>query len=108
MKKLIIHSQDELRFVAHSEIVYCKSDNCYTSIHLLSGQEEVICKSLKKVSEQLAGETFIRVNQSYLVNKGFIKSVDKKRKLIGLEGDIKIPFTITINQLLIMILKQIA
>lgn len=103
MEKLIIPSQDYLRFVGQNEIILCKSDNCYTSVYLISGEELVICKSLTKLSLQLHPTIFIRINQSYLVNREFIKLINKKKKHIELTNDKQIPFTITIKELLYLI-----
>ena len=100
MKKLIIHSQSQLHFVSHSDIILCKSDNCYTSVHLATGDGFVICKSLSQVAKELGNIVFIRVNQSYLVNKDYIKLIDKKKKHIELLNKQQIPFTTTLKELL--------
>ena len=103
MKKLIIHSQESLRFVSHTDISYCKSDNCYTSVFLHDGEELVMCKSLKKVFDELNPDLFVRVNQSYVVNKNYIRLVDKRNKLIELVNGKRIPFTTTIGELIDML-----
>lgn len=108
MKKLIVNSQEHLRFVPHHEITYCKSDNCYTSIFLNNGEELVVCKSLTKVLLDLNPDDFIRISQSYLINKDYIKLIDKKNKQVELIDSKRIPFTTTINKLLILISKQTA
>ncbi|TCC94706.1 LytR/AlgR family response regulator transcription factor [Pedobacter hiemivivus] len=100
MKKLVIHSQEILRLVSHADISYCKSDNCYTSIFLHNREELVMCKSLKKVSQQLDAGIFIRVHQSHLINKNCIKLINKKNKYIELVCGTHIPFTTTINELM--------
>ncbi|WP_369414815.1 LytTR family transcriptional regulator DNA-binding domain-containing protein [Paradesertivirga mongoliensis] len=100
MEKLIVPSQDYVRFIDKGEIVLCKSDSCYTWIHLVDGEELVICKSLTKLSLELHSTHFIRVNQSFLVNKGFIKLIDKKKKHIKLINNTQVPFTITLKELL--------
>ncbi|ATP57183.1 hypothetical protein CPT03_12220 [Pedobacter ginsengisoli] len=103
MKKLMISSQESLRLVSCSDIIFCKSDNCYTSIFLDNGEELVVCKSLKKISQELDSLLFIRVNQSYLINKDFIKIIDKRNKFIELVSSQRIPFTKTIAELLSLI-----
>lgn len=108
MKKLVVHSQEHLRFIIQDDISHCKSDNCYTSIFLSSGQEIVLCKSLKKLQAELDPETFIRINQSYIVNKNYIQQIDKKKKYIELAGNTCVPFTITLSSLLNMIIQNAA
>jgi DNA-binding LytR/AlgR family response regulator len=99
-KKLIVHSQNHLRFIAHDDIIVCKSDNSYTSIYLTNGEELVMCKSLTQLLKELDPLYFIRVSQSYLININFIKAIDKKKKQIELINNQHIPFTTTLKRLL--------
>ena len=103
MPKLVIHSQDHLHFIDQDEIIYCKSDNCYTDIYLADGKNLLISKSLLKFSAELESGKFVRVSQSYLVNIKYIKSVDKKKKQIRLIDESSIPYTTTIRELLCVI-----
>ena len=107
MKKLIIHSQESLRFVTHSEISYCKSDNCYTTIFLIDGEELIMCKSLKKVIEELSPNQFLRVSQSFVINKNCVRLVDKKKRIIELKGGVRIPFTTTITELISLMASNV-
>lgn len=103
LNKIIIHTQDRVRFITQGEIVFCKSDNCYTYIYLVSGEEILISKSLSKFTQGLDPERFIRANQSYLINTQYIKSIDKKKRCVELLNLALIPFTTTIKELLEMI-----
>lgn len=80
MKKILISNGHCVRLVAQRHIVFCKSDNCYTSFFLDNGDELVVCQSLKKVQQGLDFNIFIRVSQSYLINKEYILLIDKKQK----------------------------
>ncbi len=101
MQKLIIHSQDHLRFIDEEEIIFCKSDNCYTYIYLSTAEELLISKSLSKFSKELSEGKFIRVSQSYLVNIRYIRSIDKKKKLMHLTNQSEIHFTSSLKDLLL-------
>lgn len=105
MHKIIIHSQDHLRVICQTDIMYCKSNNSYTAVHLAGEKSEVliICKSLAKFSNELDKEKFVRINQSYLINKHFIKSINKKKKHIELNNTESVPFTISLKALLDLI-----
>lgn len=98
-QKIVLHQQDSLIFIRHSDIMYCQSDNCYTSIHLINNNKFIIVKSLKKFHQELPFQ-FIRVSQSYVINQDFIEKIDKKRKRIKLEGEKEIPFTVTLKELI--------
>ncbi len=100
MEKIILPSQDFIRIVNKSDIIYCKSNDCYTNVHLQHEEVIIVCKPLVKVSADLKSEQFIRVNQSYIVNRNCIKIIHKKRKVIELENCVEIPFTCTLRYLL--------
>jgi len=108
MQKVVIHSQDQLRFINQSEITHCKSDNCYTTIYLNNNEEHVVCKSLTKIYKELDPQLFIRINQSYIINKNYIKLIDKKKRLVELDSNKQIPFTTTISVLLNLIRQSAA
>ncbi|MDN5285015.1 MAG: hypothetical protein JWR38_1289 [Mucilaginibacter sp.] len=108
MDRLIIHSQDQLRFIFQNDIAYCKSDNSYTTLYLSNKEELIICKSLTKVLKDLSPQLFIRINQSYIVNKNYIKLIDKRKRLVELTDSRQIPFTTTISNLLNMIAQSAA
>ncbi|TFF36138.1 LytR/AlgR family response regulator transcription factor [Mucilaginibacter psychrotolerans] len=108
MKKVIVNSQDQLRFLEQSEITHCKSDNCYTTIYLDNNEEHIVCKSLTKLFKELDPLVFIRINQSYVINKNYIKLIDKKKKVVELNGNKQIPFTTTLSSLLNLIAQNAA
>jgi len=103
IEKIIIPQQNVIYLVNISEIIFCQSDDCYTRVYVVGGQRHLIVKSLTKFAKELNSPIFIRVNQSYLVNKCYIKCIDKKNKCIGLLNDQNIPFTVTLKELLNLI-----
>ncbi|UBM62997.1 LytTR family DNA-binding domain-containing protein [Candidatus Sulfidibacterium hydrothermale] len=75
--KIVLRTSDALHVVDFSEIIYCRSDNTYTTFYLLSGEEIVVSKSLKEYVSLLEEYGFFRPHQSYLVNMNYVKKVDK-------------------------------
>ncbi len=75
--KIILRTSQALHVVDLTEIIYCKSDNVYTTFFLTTGEEIIVSKSLKEYVELLTEYGFFRVHQSYLVNLNYIKKVDK-------------------------------
>lgn len=63
---------DAMQFVQPDEIVRCESDSNYTHIFLAGGKKLTLAKTLKEVEETLAGLSFFRVHQSYLINMNHI------------------------------------
>lgn len=102
-QKVVITSQSHLHFINQDSIIYCKSDNCYTEIHLDGGETLLTCKSLTKFSKELNLNSFIKVSQSYLINIKYIKSVNKRKKNIELLNKFEIPFTTSLKELLLFI-----
>jgi two-component system LytT family response regulator len=77
-KRLVLPTFNGMEFVNLDEIVYCKSEGCYTHI-LQDGKKEIlVSKRLKEIQDKLSGKEFIRVHKSYLINtehvEKFVKS----------------------------------
>ena len=104
-EKIFLSQQDTIFFVKPEEIIFCQSDSCYTHVHLTSGKRILIVKSLTKFQKELPSKHFLRVNQSFLINKQFVQSIDKKKRCIELETDHVIPFTVSLKELLVMMGK---
>jgi len=100
MKKLLFHRQDNLHLIPQNEILYFKSDNCYVEAFLRDKRTFVVVKSLTKFQQEIDNSDFIKVSQSYLVNKNYIDTINKKEKVINLINDDQIPFTMSIKKLL--------
>lgn len=97
--KIMLSQQESIIFVKHEDILYCQSDSCYTKIFLVNKKHILIVKSLIKFHKVLPRH-FVRVNQSFIVNKLFVERIDKKKKTIQLEGNHNIPFSTTLKELL--------
>ena len=55
-------------FVDTRDILYCQSDNNYTTVHVAGDHKIVVSKTLKEIDETLSGPDFYRVHNSYLIN----------------------------------------
>lgn len=77
-EKLILSTQDFYHFLDMESVVYCQSDNSYTTFYLTNGEKITISVSLKSVEQQLSREQFVRSHQSYIINICHIKAIDKK------------------------------
>ncbi len=103
LRKIIISQQNKIFLIKPEEILFCRSDNCYTNIHFLQGKQIFTVKSLTKLHRELISEDFIRVNQSFVVNRRFIQTIDKKKRSIEMENGEFIPFTVSLRDLLALI-----
>ncbi|WP_442795910.1 LytR/AlgR family response regulator transcription factor [Pelobium manganitolerans] len=99
-KKHLITCGAKIELVPEDEILCCKSDNCYTTIFLESGEELISCKSLNKLHSEFVSRGFLRISRSCVVNLNFVKAINKKEKTLELNGKLQVPFTVGINELL--------
>ncbi|MCE7935946.1 MAG: DNA-binding response regulator [Chlorobi bacterium CHB2] len=78
LTRLIVPSLHGFSVIAVDDILHCKAENNYTSIHLRTGENVLACKPLKEYDELLDGSEFFRVHKSFLVNlqhvRGFVRS----------------------------------
>ena len=75
--KLVLKTSDAINLVDIPDIIYCRSENVYTSFFLTTGEEIIVSKSIKDYSELLSEYGFFRPHQSYLVNLNYVKKIDK-------------------------------
>ncbi len=75
--KIVLRTTDALHIIDMADIIYCRSDNTYTSFHLTSDEKIIVSKSIKEYDDLLKDYGFFRPHQSYLVNLNFVKKVDK-------------------------------
>ncbi|UEG54020.1 LytTR family transcriptional regulator [Mucilaginibacter daejeonensis] len=102
-QKLMISQQDNIFLIEPSKIIFIQSDSCYTKIYLKGGQKILACKPLSKLERELQPDIFIRVNQSFLINRYLIERIDKKRKSIELNENHSVSYTVALKALLKMI-----
>ncbi|MCW3788141.1 LytR/AlgR family response regulator transcription factor [Plebeiibacterium sediminum] len=76
-KKLLLRTADSLHLVDIKEIIFCRSDNSYTTFFLNDGQKIIVSRSIKEYEEMLSEHDFIRPHQSFLVNLSHVTKIDK-------------------------------
>lgn len=76
-KKMVLRTTEALHIFSITDILYCKSDNSYTTFFISNGEKIMVSKSIKEYDDLLSGFQFIRPHQSYLVNMEAISRIDK-------------------------------
>lgn len=76
-EKLVLSTREFYHLIEVENIVYCQSENTYTTFYLTDGQEIKVSVPIKKVEQQLSSNSFMRPHQSFLVNVHHIRSVNK-------------------------------
>lgn len=77
-KHLVLKTTESMYVVDIKDILYCRSDNSYTTFFLENGQEIIVSKSIKEYTSLLSEYRFIRPHQSFLVNIAAISKIDKR------------------------------
>ena len=75
--KISLHTSEKIVVVDINNIIKCKSDNNYTTLYFKDKTKVMVSKTLKYYSDLLKDNNFIRVHQSYLINKEYIKEFIK-------------------------------
>lgn len=76
-KRLSLHTSEKIIVINIEDIIRCKSDNNYTTFYLNDKSKVLVSKTLKYYSDILKEVNFLRVHQSHLVNKAYIKEFIK-------------------------------
>lgn len=69
--RLAIPSTEGLRFIRVEEIVYLESSVNYTNIYTTDKKKYTVSRTLKEYEDMLPAEIFLRIHNSYIINKNF-------------------------------------
>lgn len=90
---LCVKSYGDHRYIDSDEICYFQADNNSTDIHLKSGEMITAFKTLKHF-ETVLTNPFIRIHNSYIVNRNFISRIHTGNSLCYIKKTtIKLPFS---------------
>jgi two-component system, LytTR family, response regulator len=70
-RRIAIPTPEGLQFVKLSDIIYLEANINYTYFFLESGQKYIVSRTLKEFEEMLPVDTFLRIHNSYIINKNF-------------------------------------
>ena len=76
--KIAVAFQDKIVFYDPLEIIYCQSNDNYTTLQLKNGEKVMASKTMKHFEDILTPYGFIRPHQSYIINSKFIEQYNKK------------------------------
>lgn len=92
LKRIILHTADNLHLVAISDIVRAEADSNYTLFFLADRSRIMVSRTIKEFDSMLSGSGMIRVHQSHLVNIAFVdRFVKRDGGYLVLKDKSKIP-----------------
>lgn len=90
---LCVKSYGDHRYIDSEEICYIQADNNSTDIHLKNGEMITAFKTLKHF-EALLSNPFVRIHNSYIVNRNYISRIHTGNSLCYIKKTtIKLPFS---------------
>jgi DNA-binding LytR/AlgR family response regulator len=90
---LCVKSYGDHRYIDSNEICYFRADNNSTDIHLKNGEMITAFKTLKHF-ETVLSKPFIRIHNSYIVNRNYISRIHTGNSLCYIKKTtIKLPFS---------------
>jgi DNA-binding LytR/AlgR family response regulator len=90
---LCVKSYGDHRYIDSDEICYFQADNNSTDIHLKNGEMITAFKTLKHF-ETVLSNPFIRIHNSYIVNRNYISRIHTGNSLCYIKKTtIKLPFS---------------
>jgi DNA-binding LytR/AlgR family response regulator len=90
---LCVKSYGDHRYIDSHEICYFRADNNSTDIHLKNGEMITAFKTLKHF-ETVLSNPFIRIHNSYIVNRNYISRIHTGNSLCYIKKTtIKLPFS---------------
>ncbi|MBS1645020.1 MAG: response regulator transcription factor [Bacteroidetes bacterium] len=75
--RIALREQSAVHIVPFADILYAQSDRSYTHFYLSEGRMLTLSSPLKDYEEILPEKHFIRVHNSYLVNRAMVSKYDK-------------------------------
>ena len=88
--KIALPMKNMICLVQTKNILYLKADSNYTHVIMYSGVKHTCSMHLKKFEDRL-GTEFLRVHQSYLVQKNYISKFKTSENILELESGHPIP-----------------
>ncbi len=71
VQRLAIPTAEGLQFIKLQDIIYLEANVNYTYFHLAGHLKYVVSRTLKDFEEMLPAEIFVRIHNSYIINKDY-------------------------------------
>ncbi len=84
--KLALSTMEGVFFFEPASIIRCEGENNYTRFYFPDRKPLLVSKTMKEYEEILSDHHFIRVHKSHLVNKKFVRHLDKEGLLWLTDG----------------------
>lgn len=77
-KKIKISTSIGYEYINLNDIAYAEGDRNYTVLVLTNKEKKLVSKTLKDIEEELSQFSFIRTHKSFLINKKYLTTFNRK------------------------------
>ncbi len=107
MAKILLPFKNGKKAISIDDVVFCEADGKYSTIHLSSGKNVLVCKSLGELEEILSKNIFCRSHRKYLINLNYLEEISSGRNCnISLRNNVKLPVAVRRKKQIIDFIKQ--
>ena len=90
-KRIILPTIESFDVVEIEDIIYCESENNYTTFHMRGDDHITVCKPINSYDQILSDLYFVRIHSKYLINLKYLKKYHKGRGgIVQLENGLKL------------------
>jgi len=91
-RRIAIPTAEGLQFIKTDDILYLEASINYTHIHMPGKLRYTVSRTLKDFEDMLPTDTFLRIHNSYIINKNFVE-----RYIRGEGGQVVLSGNITLD-----------
>lgn len=103
--RIVLKEQHVMRVLRWKDILYCRSDNGYTTFFLRDNRKVMVSGSIKEYEKLLPSSCFCRVHQSYIVNLDYIELYNRTGSVL-LQTGVTIPVSVRKREEVIKVLTR--
>lgn len=105
--KIVLNTADAVYILPINEILFCKSNNSYTTFFLINQKPIVVSRNIKELESELTPQGFFRSHQSFLVNLNHVLRINKTKnyELLLTDGT-TIPISVRKKKSLLQIINN--
>jgi len=71
--RIAIPSLEGIQFIKVTDIIYLEANVNYTHIYTAENSKYIVSRTIKDFEEILPSETFVRIHNSYIINKDYLE-----------------------------------
>lgn len=79
--KIVLKTAQDTFYIEVKKIIYCEAEGKYTKVYLQDGKHVLMSINIGEYEEMLSQYGFIRIHNSFLLNKCYIEKIQKIKDL---------------------------